>query len=183
MRNAERSPFLCAMPVFLTGFMCSGKTRVGRELAAQLGWPHADTDRLVEARVGPLVPYFRDHGEAAFREREREVLQELLNSDDTVVSVGGGTPQAFDNLAVMRAAGPVVFLDVPMDTLMPRIQRAGLDRPLLLGQTGEALRARVAHLLAERMPVYAQADVTVRADAEPAAVARRIVSALGLQVR
>jgi len=171
------------MPVFLVGFMCSGKTRVGRELAVQLGWPHADTDRLVEACVGPLVPYFRDHGEAAFREREREVLHGLLGVGDSVVSVGGGTPQAFDNLAVMRAAGPVVFLDVPMDTLMARIERAGLDRPLLLGLTGEALRARVAHLLAERMPVYAKADATVQADAEPAEVVRRIVAALGLQAR
>ena len=183
MRNAGRPPFLCAMPVFLTGFMCSGKTRVGRELAAQLGWPHADTDRLVEARVGPLVPYFRDHGEPAFREREREVLQELLGSGDTVVSVGGGTPQAFDNLLRMRAAGPVVLLDVPLHALMPRIERAGMDRPLLLGLKGEALRARVEQLLAERMPVYNQADVTVRADAEPAEVARRIATALGLQVR
>jgi shikimate kinase len=183
MRNPLRSPFLCAMPVFLIGFMCSGKTRVGRELAALLGWPHADTDRLVEARVGPLVPYFRDHGEAAFREREREVLHTMLGSGDTVVSVGGGTPQAFDNLAVMRAAGTVVFLDVPLEALMPRIERAGLDRPLLLGLKGEALREHVEVLLAERMPVYAQADVTVRADAEPAEVARRIAAMLGLQAR
>lgn len=183
MRNPGRPPFLCAMPVFLTGFMCSGKTRVGRELAAQLGWPHADTDRLVEAHVGPLVPYFRDHGEAAFREREREVLRELLGAGDTVVSVGGGTPQAFDNLALMRAAGPVVFLDVPLAALMPRIERAGLDRPLLLGLKGEALRDRVQRLLAERMPVYAQADAVVQADAEPAEVARRIIAALGVQAR
>lgn len=183
MRNPLRSPFLCAMPVFLTGFMCSGKTRVGRELAALLGWPHADTDRLVEARVGPLVPYFRDHGEAAFREREREALHAMLSAGDTVVSVGGGTPQAFDNLAAMRAAGAVVFLDVPLEALMPRIERAGLDRPLLLGLKGEALRERVELLLAERMPVYAQADVRVHADAEPAEVARRIAAMLGLQAR
>ncbi len=171
------------MPVFLIGFMCSGKTRVGRELAAELGRPHADTDRLVEARVGPLVPYFSQHGEAAFRDREREVLLELLDSGDTVVSVGGGTPQAFDNMARMRAAGTVVFLDVPMGALMPRIERAGLDRPLLLGLKGEELRGRVEQLLAERMPVYAQADVVVQADAEPLEVARRIVAALGLQAR
>lgn len=183
MRNPLRSPFLCAMPVFLTGFMCSGKTRVGRELAALLGWPHADTDRLVEARVGPLVPFFRDHGEGAFREEERAALHALLNAGDTVVSVGGGTPQAYDNLVVMRAAGPVVFLDVPLGTLMPRIERAGLDRPLLLGLKGQALRERVALLLAERMPVYTQADVVVRGDGEPAEVARRIIAALGLQAR
>lgn len=183
MRNPVRSPFLCAMPVFLTGFMCSGKTRVGRELAALLSWPHADTDRLVEARVGPLVPFFRERGEAAFREEERVVLHTLLDAGDTVVSVGGGTPQAFDNLAVMRAAGPVVYLDVPLQALLPRIERAGLDRPLLLGLKGDALRERVERLLAERMPVYAQADVTVRADAEPSEVARRIVDALGPQVR
>jgi shikimate kinase len=87
-----------SVPIFLIGFMCSGKSRVGRELAQQLGVRHVDIDRVVEQRVGPLVPYFQQHGEAAFREREREVLLELLGERDLVVSTGGGTPMEGDNV-------------------------------------------------------------------------------------
>jgi shikimate kinase len=165
-------------PIFLIGFMCSGKSRVGRELAGQLGLRHVDIDRVVEERVGPLVPYFQQHGEAAFREREREVLLEILGQGDVVVSTGGGTPLEGDNLARMRSAGRVVFLDVPMEPLMARIMRSGGDRPLLLGLQGDALRERVERLLGERMLVYAQADVTVRGDGTPGEVAQRIRAAL-----
>jgi shikimate kinase len=168
-----------ASPIFLIGFMCSGKSRVGLELAGLLGLRHVDIDRVVERRVGPLVPYFQRQGEAAFREREREVLLELLDEHDVVVSTGGGTPLEGDNLALMRAAGPVVFLDVPMEPLMTRITRSGGDRPLLLGLKGDALRQRVEALLTERIPVYVQADVAVRGDDTPEEVARRIREALG----
>jgi shikimate kinase len=168
-----------ARPIFLIGFMCSGKSRVGRQLAQQLGLRHVDIDRVVEARVGPLVPYFQQHGEAAFREREREVLLELLQEEDVVVSTGGGTPLEGDNLERMLAAGPVVFLDVPMATLMPRIIRAGGDRPLLLGLKGEALRTRVENLLVERTPVYSRAPHRVDTDGTPEEVACRIRQALG----
>jgi shikimate kinase len=168
-----------ARPIFLIGFMCSGKSRIGRELAQELGWRLVDIDRAVEARVGPLVPYFQDHGEEAFREREREVLLDLLAEQDLVVSTGGGTPMDGDNMDRMLAAGPVVYLDVPLDALMPRIIRAGGDRPLLLGLQGEALRSRVEQLLALRLPAYARASHAVDADGNPAEVARRIQQALG----
>jgi shikimate kinase len=168
-----------ARPIFLIGFMCSGKSRVGRELAEQLGLRHVDIDRVVEERVGPLVPYFQQHGEAAFREREREVLLELLAERDVVVSTGGGTPLECDNMERMLAAGPVVFLEVPMATLMPRIIRAGGDRPLLLGLNGEPLRTRVESLLAARLPVYASASHTVDADGTAEEAAFRIRKALG----
>lgn len=168
-----------ARPIFLIGFMCAGKSRVGRELAAQLGWRHVDIDRVVEQRVGPLVPYFQQHGEAAFRAQERQVLQELLDATDVVVSTGGGTPNVGDNLALMRSSGSVVLLDVPMDPLMDRIVRTGGDRPLLLGLKGDALRERVRTLLEERMPTYAQADITVRGDRMPDEVARSIRDAMG----
>lgn len=168
-----------AAPLFLIGFMCSGKTRVGLELARQLGWRHVDIDRVVEERVGPLVPYFQEHGEAAFREREREVLLAHLNELDVVVSTGGGTPFVADNMDRMLGAGPVIFLEVPVEALMPRIIRAGGDRPLLFGLKGEALRLRVEELLRERISVYRKASIVVQADVEPAEVAMRIRTAIG----
>jgi shikimate kinase len=78
----------------------------------------------------------------------------------------------------MKGAGTVVWLDVPNDALMPRIERAGGDRPLLAGLKGDVLQQRVSELLASREPVYAQADIIVQAAAEPVVVAQRIAQAL-----
>ncbi|MCC7502555.1 MAG: hypothetical protein IT229_08500 [Flavobacteriales bacterium] len=167
-----------ARPIFLIGFMCSGKTRIGRALAERMGLQHVDIDRVVEARVGPLVPFFQAQGEEAFREMEWTVLHELLDQQDLVVSTGGGTPTVGDNLTRMLVAGPVVFLDVSMGVLMPRIIRSGGDRPLLLGLKGEALRERVETLLADRMPAYSGATLVVDGDGTPEEVAQRIQEVL-----
>lgn len=169
--------------IFLIGFMCSGKTRVGRELAALLGRPFHDIDRVIEARTGPLVPWFQTHGEAAFRELEHDVLADLLREDQVVIACGGGTPFSFDNMQRMQRAGAVVHLDVPLEVLVERCARYGIDRPLLFGLKGEALRERVASLLEERLPVYREAAFRVAGDRPPADVAQAIVQALGLQER
>jgi shikimate kinase len=166
------------MHVALIGFMCSGKSTVGRALATLLGLPFVDIDRVVEKRVGPLVPYFQQQGEEAFRLEEHKSLIELLQGPASVIATGGGTPCLFDNMERMKKAANVVWLDVPLDALMPRIERSGGDRPLLFGLKGEALRARVEELLAPREPVYAQADIIVQAAAPPQVVAERIAKAL-----
>jgi len=164
--------------VQLIGFMCSGKSRIGRELAPLLGLPFHDLDRLIEQRVGPIKPFFEREGEDAFRRIEAEVLLDLLASPPAVLSMGGGTPCEGDNLVRMKAAGTVVWLDVPMDVLMPRIERAGGDRPLLAGLKGEALHTRVDELLQPRIPFYRQADLLINATGTPPEVAHRIKEAI-----
>jgi shikimate kinase len=166
------------MHVLLIGFMCSGKSTVGKVLSQLLGLPFFDLDRVIEQQVGPLMPFFRAHGEDAFRVLERKVLDELLKGPAAVIASGGGTPCEGDNLQRMKGAGTVVWLDVPNDALMPRIERAGGDRPLLAGLKGDVLQQRVSELLASREPVYAQADIIVQAAAEPVVVAQRIAQAL-----
>ena len=166
------------MPVFLIGFMCSGKSRIGRELAEGLGWRFVGVERALEQRIGPITPWFQQHGEAAFRQVEKDVLHALLRADRTIVSTGGGTPMSGDNMDRMLAAGTVVFLDVPFDELMDRIERTGGDRPLLFGLKGDALRTRVEELLAERLPVYLRAGMRVRASGDPHTIAGRIRLAL-----
>ncbi|MFZ1688861.1 MAG: shikimate kinase [Flavobacteriales bacterium] len=170
-------------PIFLVGFMCSGKTRVGRELAQLLGSRHIDLDRRIEEQVGPLQVYFARQGEAAFRDLEREVLLGLLDVRDAVISTGGGTAMAFDNMQRMRSVGTVVHLDVAMDELMPRIVRSGGDRPLLMGLKGVALEERVVALLAERSSGYALAQIKVDGSGQASAVAARIAAALAAQVK
>lgn len=160
--------------IFLIGFMCSGKTTVGRVLAPLLGRPFLDLDRQLEKRLGPLLPFIQREGEEAFRRIEAEVLGELLDGPPAVIATGGGTPCEGDNMVRLKAAGTVIWLDVPMERLLPRIERAGGDRPLLFGLKGDALRARVEELLDARTPVYAEADIIVQAGATPAEVAERI---------
>lgn len=163
----------------LIGFMCAGKSTVGRALAPLLGVPFIDLDREVEKRVGPLLPFIQREGEQAFRAMEREVLDEVLRGPVRVIATGGGTPCEGDNLLRMKASGTVIWLDVPMPDLMPRIVRAGGDRPLLFGLKGEALHARVSELLDARTPVYAQADIIVQAGVPATEVAERIAKVLG----
>jgi shikimate kinase len=167
-------------PIFLLGFMCSGKTRVGRELARLAGLRHIDIDRRIEERVGPLQPFFAEQGEAAFRELEREVLREVIQERDVVISTGGGTPLNTANMDPMLAFGTTVFLDVPFRTLLARIIRSGGDRPLLMGLKGEALEERVKTLLEERQPIYSRAHVIIEADGTPEGVAKKIAESLKL---
>lgn len=166
------------MHIFLIGFMCSGKSRIGRELAPLLHLPFHDLDRVIEQRVGPITPFFQQRGEAAFRRTESEVLEELVQGPDAVIATGGGTPCEGDNLELMQRTGTVVWLDVPLADLMPRIERSGGDRPLLFGLKGDALRDRVEQLLEPRLPVYRKADITVQANVAPPLVADRIRAAL-----
>ena len=166
------------MKIFLIGFMCSGKTTVGRLLAPLVGLPFIDLDREVEKRVGPLLPFMEKNGEGAFRELETEVLDALLVGPDAVISTGGGTPCEGNNMEKMRKAGVVVWIKVPLPALMPRIERAGGDRPLLFGLKGEELIQRVRELLDQRIPIYDDADIVVKGELEPSAVARNIHSVL-----
>ncbi len=171
------------MRVFLIGFMCSGKSTVGRLLAPMLELPFVDLDRVVEARVGPLLPFIRREGEAAFRLLEAEVLHELLTGPDAVIATGGGTPCTGDHMRLMTNAGTVIWLDVSMASLMPRIERAGGDRPLLFGLKGEALHTRVAELSMERAGCYAKAPFAIPAGDAPEVVAVRIRDLLRSQPR
>ncbi len=180
MADNNTIPRRSAMHVVLIGFMCSGKSTVGRALAPIMGLPFVDLDRLVEQRVGPLVPFFKEKGEAGFRIAEREALLEVLQGPPVVLATGGGTPCEVDNLQQMKDTGKVVWLDLPMDVLMPRIERTGGDRPLLFGLKGEALRSRVEELFAPREAVYAAADIIVQAGATPAVVAERIAKAISM---
>ena len=163
--------------------MCSGKTSVGKILAKLLQRRHIDLDRHIEQHTGPLIPYFKEHGEASFRELETKALKELAVERDVVISTGGGTPCVRSNLQLMKQAGTVIWLDLSKASLMPRIIRAGGDRPLLFGLKGEELDRRVSELLAVREPVYAEAHIIAQASDPPDMVAQRLADVLRLQAR
>lgn len=131
----------------------SGKTTLGRALAAHYGLPFLDLDAEIVGRAGQTIPaIFLQHGEAHFRRLESEVLRELAaRPGPLVLATGGGTPCFHNNLAVLNAAGVTVWLDVPVAALAARLAAVAetTSRPLLAtaGPTekwlSETLRARI----------------------------------------
>ncbi|MFZ1616414.1 MAG: shikimate kinase [Flavobacteriales bacterium] len=171
------------MRIFIIGFMCSGKSVVGRELAKLTGMRFTDIDRAIEARIGPILPWMRINGEAAFRAKEAEVLDELFQEEDLLVACGGGTPMAADNMDRMLAAGHVAYLEVDRPLLLERAKRVGGDRPLLFGLKDEALAARISELMDVREPVYRRAPWHVPATGTPREAAMHIAELAGMKVQ
>jgi shikimate kinase len=142
--------------VFLTGFMGTGKTVVGRELARRLGRRFIDLDDEIERAAGRSVrEIFERSGEADFRAREREALERVCRLDAAVVATGGGTPVDPVNRRVLRAAGNVICLGADVPTILARVGD-GQDRPLLAGTSDRS--ARIRWLLEARAEAYADAD-------------------------
>ena len=163
--------------MFLVGFMASGKSTVGPELARRLGWEFVDLDSRIEARVQKSIPaMFRDHGEAGFRQVETAALQDLTASlqRDSVVALGGGAFSQERNRELLRT-WPTVFLSAPLDELWQRSQSDGIERPLRKD------RDQFARLYAERLPFYRQATITVETAGKDAlSICSEVEGALGL---
>jgi len=145
--------------VVLTGFMGTGKTRIGERLAQRLERPFVDTDSLIEQREGcSVAAIFAAAGEAHFRAAERRAVAEACAMADAVIATGGGAIMDPDNRAALRAAAPIVCLTARPAVILARATRAGASRPLL---QDDDPTARIAALLAERADAYAQADLTL----------------------
>ena len=168
--------------IFLTGFMATGKSEVGRLLAVRLGRPFVDTDVEIEREAGATIQsIFRDRGEAAFRRLESEILIRVTAIDGPVVATGGGLPTNPDNRRRMRDAGTIVRLYAAPEAILARVGDAS-DRPLLAGAADRA--ARVSELLSAREAAYADANASVDTTSlTPAAVVDRIVELLGAERR
>ena len=137
--------------IVLTGFMGAGKTTVGRLLAARLGWNFLDLDHHLEARAGlTITEIFSRHGEAHFRRLESTALVSALGRPNTVLALGGGTPEVFTNrLLLEQTPGTVtVFLDAPFPALFDRCVLQELSRPVLADPAAAQVR------FVERHPIY-----------------------------
>jgi shikimate kinase / 3-dehydroquinate synthase len=168
-------------PIFLVGFMATGKTTVGGLLAARLGWTLVDLDDVIAGAAGmPVSQIFATRGEAAFRDEEARAVRAACARRRTVVATGGGAVCRPDSLEAMLAAGRVVALAVTPEESVRRAGSAS-GRPLLDGKTEPV--AAAAALMAARRPFYARAhlqvDTTGRA---PGDVAREILDNLGAGV-
>lgn len=144
--------------IVLVGLMGAGKTCIGRRLASRFGLPFADADSEIEAAAGcSIEEIFERHGEAAFRDGERRVIARLLSGRPMVLSTGGGAFMDPRTRAAVRDCGLSVWLRAEVPLLVKRTSRRN-NRPLLkTGNPAEIL----TRLVAERYPVYAEADIAV----------------------
>ena len=111
-------------PIFLVGFMGSGKSTIGRHLAEALGRRFIDTDVFVETRFRQrITDMFAEHGEAVFRRRERMAIEELMSMPDTVFATGGGLPCYTDTMDHLLEAGHVIYLRCSTPILTARLAR------------------------------------------------------------
>ena len=171
MTTADAADGIHHRNVVLTGFMGTGKTTVGRALAALLDFEFVDTDEVIVERYGPIPQIFADHGEDRFREIEREVAAELSNRDGLVVSTGGRLMLDPANQLTLGRSGLVVALVASAEEIHRRVATAGgvEERPMLAGPDP---RRRIEELLAERAEGYARferVDTEGRSPAEIAA--------------
>jgi shikimate kinase len=152
--------------IILIGYMGAGKTTVGRALARELGLQFYDLDWYIESRRHKKVAQiFAESGEDAFRQIERNMLHEVAEFEDVVISCGGGTPCFFDNIDYMNRQGDVVYLKCHPDVLRAHLLMGRTERPLLKGKTPEQLTDFIVEQLQAREPFYTKAqhklDVTL----------------------
>ena len=146
--------------VILVGFMGAGKSVCGRMLARRLQRCFVETDDMIVSRDGRSIPeIFRQDGEDAFRNLERDAVEALGLKTGDVIATGGGLPCRPGRMDALRALGTVVWLRGTLPGLLERAGRAG-GRPMLGGRTPEQIET----LYREREPYYAQAHVVVDTD-------------------
>ncbi len=160
------------MKVYIVGFMCVGKTTIGRELAARIAAPFFDLDDLVESSEHRKIKeIFSRHGEPYFRKRERELLRSTKHLDHAVIATGGGTFTFDENIQFIQTEGLSVYLSAPYSLLRGRLDEKANDRPLFRDDVA------THELYTSRLKFYRTADITIEIKDEetPAEIVERIV--------
>jgi shikimate kinase len=159
-KTAETAAILAGLgsrSLVLVGMPGSGKSAVGRRLAARLEITFVDADEEIESAAGkPIMDIFKDHGEAYFREGERKVIARLLGTGPQVLATGGGALMAAETRDNIRRSGISIWLKAELAVLMRRVLKRN-TRPLLEKDPEGVMR----QLMEARYPVYATADITV----------------------
>ena len=148
--------------IILIGYMGSGKTTIGKALSKETGMMFYDLDWYIESRMRKSVSQiFAEKGEEGFRKIEYNMLHEVAEFEDVIISCGGGTPCFFDNMDYLNQQGDVVYLKATPETLYKHLLMAKVERPLLKGKSSEELVAYITEHLNERAPFYEKARYTL----------------------
>jgi shikimate kinase/3-dehydroquinate synthase len=168
--------WMAGRSIVLVGIMGSGKTSIGRRLAARLGMPFRDSDSEIELAAGcSIAELFERFGEREFRDGERRVIRRLLSGEPLVLATGGGAFMNADTRATVRSEAVSIWLRCRLPVLLRRVV-GRTHRPLLHGQNVEEVLQR---LIAIRHPIYAEAEITVDCgDDSPEVTTSQVLAAL-----
>ena len=145
--------------IIIIGYMGAGKTTVGKALAKELGVTFYDLDWYIETRMRKTVKQiFDERGEEGFRIIERNMLHEVAEFENVIVSCGGGTPCFFDNMDYLNQQGDTVYLKATPDVLYKHLKMGKGVRPLLLNKTPEEVQVFIRQQLASREQYYEKAQ-------------------------
>lgn len=145
--------------IILIGYMGAGKTTLGKALARQLNVDFCDLDWFIEERYHRTIQQiFDEKGENGFREIERNMLHEVAEFENIIISCGGGTPCFFDNIEFMNSKAKTVYLKASPETLFQHLKMGKNERPLLKNKSDEELMQFITSSLAQREPFYSKAN-------------------------
>lgn len=149
--------------VFICGFMASGKTTHGKQLARNIGYHFIDLDDYTETKFDQnITDLFKEKGEAEFRNIETESLKECIRDNQkTVIALGGGTPCFNHNLDLIKSSGKLVYLKMDAEALYKRVFGIKAQRPLLANQEDKEMLQYIETLLQARETFYSQADLII----------------------
>lgn len=155
--------------IFLTGFMGSGKSVVGKILANTIGYDFTDLDGLIESQEGKKITFlFKEKGEEYFREKERTAIRTQCQKNKSVISLGGGAVIHQPTLDLIKESGFLVYLRAETENIYRRLKLKA-DRPMLRDENGELmaqdeLMLRITTLMERREPFYLQAHLVLHTD-------------------
>ena len=151
------------MPIFLIGYMASGKTTIGKELADYLNISHIDIDNLIEKKTGMTIfDLFNKKGESFFRKVERDILRSYIYNSKLIVSTGGGTPCFYNNQKFLNSKGCTVYLKITVKEIMKRIN-LNKKRPIIYNNH-LTLKKFITQQLLEREKYYLQSNYVIQSD-------------------
>jgi shikimate kinase len=147
------------MKIYLVGYMASGKSKLGKELAGMTGFSFVDLDEIFEERyrIG-IVDFFDKYGDTAFRQIEHQLLLETEFLDNTIIATGGGTPCSEENIRFIKQQGVSIYIRMDVADLTNRLKSVKRKRPLLKNIPLDDLGQFIGKQIEEREPYYLQAD-------------------------
>ncbi|WP_036879039.1 shikimate kinase [Xylanibacter oryzae] len=148
--------------IIIVGYMGSGKTTVGKALAQDMNITFYDLDWYIENRMHKTVSQiFAEKGEEGFRMIEHNMLHEVAEFEDVIISCGGGTPCFFDNMEYMNRQGDTIFLKATTEVLYGHLKMGKTERPLLKNKSAEEMQTFINEQLTKREPFYNKAKYTL----------------------
>jgi len=164
------------MKIYLIGYMGSGKSTLGRNLAKELGISWIDLDSEIESRYKISIPdFFSKYGETAFRDVEQKILTEFSSTQDVVISTGGGVPCFHNNMELMNQTGFTIYLSATPELILTRIGPYAWKRPLFQKMDGTDIIEKITQHLASRKAYYEQAKLTIDATRPDVSELKKII--------